>query len=501
MSQGISNQVRRGRHQAARKEDPIAEPPKRPPRLVPRQAGAVPRTLPRAMDSLESVRYAQRRPMPASSSTLARAPSLISAQSSVSSLRRRFEATSLDSPRCKPRSLLSTTTSDKFPAIMSRSSAGRARSPSPELVVLPVLTASQARPVELGQLLARPEVAPVFHTPSKGVTPRGLVGLKNLYNTCYMNSTLQCLLASELLVGYIESRDFAIQMSKASASMGRVAAGFGELLQRFMRLRAGAVLDPGRFKTTIDDWNPMFRGDDQHDAQEFLRSLLEGLHEDLNRIKERSTFAYTTEEFDKLCDAEKARVSWNRYYASNDSAIADLFVGQLCSILECQRCRHTSSSYEEFWDLSLPIPETRGTKTIEQCVKEYAKEELLEGYKCSGCRSTESSTKRLQIIKEPKILVIHVKRFATNGAGSCTKIRDDITCQLHNFTLESAGAGARYDLFAACTHRGGFGGGHYIATVKNPDSGEWHEMDDETVSRPLTRPSVAGAYMLFYVKR
>ncbi|KAJ3176379.1 Ubiquitin carboxyl-terminal hydrolase 21 [Geranomyces variabilis] len=499
MSQEISNHVRRGRRQAAKKDDPLAEPPKRPPRLVPRQAGAVPRTLPRAMDSLESVRYAPRRPMPTSSSTLARAPSLISAQSSVSSLRRRFEATSLDSPKCKPRSLLSTTASDKFPAIMSRSSAGRARSPSPELFVLPALTPSQSRPVELGQLLARPK----FHARSKGVTPRGLVGLKNLYNTCYMNSILQCLLASELLVGYIESRDFAVQMSKASASMGRVAAGFGELLQRFMRLRTGAVLDPGRFKTTIDDWNPMFRGDSQHDAQEFLRSLLEGLHQDLNRIQERPAFAYTAEEFDKLCDADKARVSWNRYHASNDSAIADLFVGQLCSILECQKCRHTSSSYEEFWDLSLPVPEGLGEtyKTIEQCVKEFAKEELLEGYKCTECRSTESTTKRLQIVREPKLLVIHVKRFATNGAGFCTKIRDDIACQLHNFSLNSAGAGARYDLFAACTHRGGFGGGHYIANIKNPDSGEWHEMDDETVSRPLTRPSVAGAYLLFYVKR
>ncbi|KAJ3146349.1 Cytoplasmic dynein 2 heavy chain 1 [Geranomyces michiganensis] len=268
-----------------------------------------------------------------------------------------------------------------------------------------------------------------------------------------------------------------------------------------MRFSGGTILDPSRFKAAINERHPMFRGFDQHDAQEFLRSLLEGLHEDLKRVQERPSSTSEAKDLGKLSEAEKAQVAWNKYHAVNGNAIADLFVGQLCSILECEACGHSSYNYEEFWDLSLPIPEIQGKKTIEHCVNEFAKKERLEGYKCSGCSATTSTTKRLKILKEPQILVIHVKRFATDGAGFCSKIKDAIACQLHNFSLESAGGpGAKYDLFAACTHRGGFGGGHYIAHVKNPDSSEWYEMDDHTVSRPMARPPVANAYMLFYAK-
>ncbi len=37
-------------------------------------------------------------------------------------------------------------------------------------------------------------------------------------------------------------------------------------------------------KRRIEESNSMFAGYDQHDAQEFLKALLEGINEDLNRV-------------------------------------------------------------------------------------------------------------------------------------------------------------------------------------------------------------------------
>ena len=69
----------------------------------------------------------------------------------------------------------------------------------------------------------------------------------------------------------------------------------------------------------------------QQDAQEFLRFLLDGLHEDLNRVKQRPRLEYNEKYEDALSVVEKANLAWNRYHALNDSFIFDLFGGQLQS--------------------------------------------------------------------------------------------------------------------------------------------------------------------------
>ncbi|KAL3312667.1 hypothetical protein Ciccas_008740, partial [Cichlidogyrus casuarinus] len=57
-------------------------------------------------------------------------------------------------------------------------------------------------------------------------------------------------------------------------------------------------------------------------AQEFLRYLLEGLHEDVNRVSQRppaEVANYETE--DKLDDLLKSELYWNRYLKRDNSII------------------------------------------------------------------------------------------------------------------------------------------------------------------------------------
>lgn len=78
----------------------------------------------------------------------------------------------------------------------------------------------------------------------------------------------------------------------------------------------------------------------QHDSQELLAFLLDGLHEDLNRILKKPYIELP--DFDDMPDEEIAERSWSYHKARNDSVIVDLFQGQFKSRLVCNECGKVS---------------------------------------------------------------------------------------------------------------------------------------------------------------
>ena len=90
---------------------------------------------------------------------------------------------------------------------------------------------------------------------------------------------------------------------------------------------------------TVCTYAKQFSGSEQHDSQEFLASLLDGLHEDLNRVLKKPY----VEKPDWEGGGDKelvalAKQSWEGYMKRNDSVIVDLFQGQYQSTLVCPEC-------------------------------------------------------------------------------------------------------------------------------------------------------------------
>ena len=86
---------------------------------------------------------------------------------------------------------------------------------------------------------------------------------------------------------------------------------------------------------------PQFSGSDQHDSQEFLIFLLDGLHEDLNRILNKPIDQVSPEreaELEKLPQQIASEQEWQVYRRRNDSLIVDYFQGQFRNRLECLTC-------------------------------------------------------------------------------------------------------------------------------------------------------------------
>ncbi|KAM0825955.1 hypothetical protein ACQ4PT_069206 [Festuca glaucescens] len=187
----------------------------------------------------------------------------------------------------------------------------------------------------------------------------GLIGLDNLGNTCFMNSAVQCLAHTSKLVDYfLGDYHKEINTYNPLGMKGELAYSFGDLLRKIWAID-GTSFPPRQFKARLARFAPQFNGFNQHDSQELLAFLLDGLHEDLNRVKCKPYSE--AKDADGRPDEEVADEYWGNHLARNDSIIVDTCQGQYKSTLVCPLCKKVSITFDPFMYLSLPLPSTATT--------------------------------------------------------------------------------------------------------------------------------------------
>ncbi|XP_050377387.1 ubiquitin carboxyl-terminal hydrolase 9-like [Argentina anserina] len=195
-----------------------------------------------------------------------------------------------------------------------------------------------------------------IYNPMKKGDNGGLAGLQNLGNTCFMNSSLQCLVHTPPLVDYfLQDYSDEINTDNPLGMHGELALAFGELLRKLWSSGRTAIA-PRAFKGKLARFAPQFSGYNQHDSQELLAFLLDGLHEDLNRVKNKPYIE--TKDSDGRPDEEVADECWKNHKARNDSLIVDVCQGQYKSTLVCPVCEKVSITFDPFMYLSVPLPST-----------------------------------------------------------------------------------------------------------------------------------------------
>ncbi|XP_013859429.1 ubiquitin carboxyl-terminal hydrolase 2 [Austrofundulus limnaeus] len=339
---------------------------------------------------------------------------------------------------------------------------------------------------------------------AKNKSPQGLVGLKNLGNTCFMNSILQCLSNTSELRDYCLRNVHRIDLKTSCRNNTALMEEFAKLTQSLWMSVNKEAISPSDFRSQIQRFAPKFVGCNQQDAQEFLRFLLDGLHNEVNRATLRPKASM--EDFDHLSDDEKARRMWNLYLEREDSKVVDLFVGQLKSSLTCTVCGFRSTVFDPFWDLSIPVAQKNsGEVTLKDCLKLFMRDDVLDGDEqptCDRCKTRRKCTKRFSIQKFPQILVLHLKRFSDSNVRT-SKLSTYVNFPLKDLDMRefSAVGGERpiYNLYAVSNHTGNTLGGHYTAYCRNPALGEWYSYNDSRVS-PMSSSQVrsSNAYVLFY---
>ncbi|XWS71372.1 hypothetical protein CRYUN_Cryun03dG0133000 [Craigia yunnanensis] len=198
--------------------------------------------------------------------------------------------------------------------------------------------------------------ASTFHGRSGEAGSLGLTGLQNLGNTCFMNSAIQCLAHTPKMVDYfLGDYNREVNHDNPLGMNGEIASAFGDLLRKLWAPGATPVA-PRTFKSKLARFAPQFSGFNQHDSQELLAFLLDGLHEDLNRVKSKPYVEVKDGEGRQ--DEEVADEYWQNHLARNDSIIVDVCQGQFKSTLVCPECKKVSITFDPFMYLSLPLPST-----------------------------------------------------------------------------------------------------------------------------------------------
>lgn len=190
----------------------------------------------------------------------------------------------------------------------------------------------------------------------------GTTGLNNLGNTCFMNSALQCLSNTHPLTEYFLSDKYKDDLNPSNplGMNGEIAEAYGNLIHNLWNKSAALSYAPRDFKFTIGRFASQFVGYAQHDSQELLAFLLDGLHEDLNRIQKKPYIELP--DYDgKISDHAFANELWKAHKARNDSVIVDHFQGQYKSTLVCPKCDNISIIFDPYMYLSLPIPVEKST--------------------------------------------------------------------------------------------------------------------------------------------
>ncbi|XP_034632043.1 ubiquitin carboxyl-terminal hydrolase 19 [Trachemys scripta elegans] len=203
----------------------------------------------------------------------------------------------------------------------------------------------------------------------KKVCLPGFTGLVNLGNTCFMNSVIQSLSNTRELRDYFHDRSFEAEINYTNplGTGGRLAIGFAVLLRALWKGTHHAF-QPSKLKAIVASKASQFTGYAQHDAQEFMAFLLDGLHEDLNRIQNKP---YTeTVDSDGRPDEVVAEEAWQRHKMRNDSFIVDLFQGQYKSKLVCPVCAKVSITFDPFLYLPVPLPQKQKVLTVYYFAKE-----------------------------------------------------------------------------------------------------------------------------------
>lgn len=186
-------------------------------------------------------------------------------------------------------------------------------------------------------------------------TKLGLTGLKNLGNTCYMNSTVQCLSATYPFARYFLDGAYKRDLNQTSnlGTKGRMAKAFADLLGALWG-EDWNCLSPITFRQSIIGFNDLFAGNQQHDSQEFLSFVLDGLHEDLNKVKHKPHIEMTPER-EKALETLPPQIAsdkeWIMYRQRDDSFIVDLFQGQYMSRTTCLTCHKVGATLRVWADI------------------------------------------------------------------------------------------------------------------------------------------------------
>lgn len=335
---------------------------------------------------------------------------------------------------------------------------------------------------------------------------KGLTGLGNLGNTCFINSSMQILSHTYELNDFLNKETYKKRLTSKYESA--LLVEWDNL--RSMMWSENCIISPGKFIKTIQKLAhikkiDIFTGFSQNDLPEFLLFIVDCFHTALARevnMKIHGSAQNTTDKiaiqcFEKIKSmyANEYSEIWNMFYGIHVSQIISLETGEVLS-----------TSPEPYFMINLSIPENNKQPSLIDCFDLYVEGEILENENAwfnEETKSKQNVKKKISYWSLPNILVVDMKRF--NSRNIKNQILVDFP--LENLNLSKYVIGYKkdsyvYDLYGICNHSGNVFGGHYTSYVKNAND-KWYHFNDTIVTEITNKSQLISpkAYCLFYRKK
>jgi ubiquitin C-terminal hydrolase len=337
---------------------------------------------------------------------------------------------------------------------------------------------------------------------------RGVVGIQNLGNTCYANSTIQIIRAVPELSALIVSDELKDKIRDKETKQAKVLLAYQDLIRPMWSAFRPAYVRPLGFLSEIrtavkGSVYENFGMPMQNDSHEYLVYLLDNFHEALNENHNRIMDASGGMKREKSMD-EMAEDGWEDFISRNKSPIIDTCFGMIRQTTECQKCYKKSHQWQTFNVLKISCE----GESFAEWIKNELKPDELDDYACEHCKpDRQKAIIYRHIWRLPKILFMSMKRFTPDMRkimspcpydGELLSLKDYFAAESGHISREWS-----YELRGVVDHHGSHMGGHYSSQFCHPQTNEWWWIDDESSMRmDKPRLKLPSNYMfMFRVKK
>ena len=304
-------------------------------------------------------------------------------------------------------------------------------------------------------------------------------GLTNIRNSCFINAALQSFISIDQIRHFFLFEKKYNNINNDSCGIFSIALK-NLMLNLALALKKNQSFHPNIFEILLANFSTKILLGEQNDAHEFIYFLIQNINRELLN---------NTDENDDYIIIENSKSIINR-----------LFCAILNSITKCYSCQLESIKQYTLYSIEICLLDHKKEISLEDCLKNYVKEDLLKDSRCEKCGFSLSLKYGFYYL--PEICIILLKRFDNISNKNETFVKYPIDKLDLNEYMNNNNRNNKmeYELFSVIVHISYQNCGHYISYCKYYN--KWYEFDD-IYAREVNENIILSkdAYILFYRRK